>query len=103
MTTATTGFYYMTDGKSGDVWAIEVAHGGEANGDVDLVTGVCGPLDYREVTQANLDAGDFNFDADPDQIAWAEDNLMRRIEPPYAGDEAQRIFGEVITNNPNMR
>jgi hypothetical protein len=83
---ATTEIYYMTDGKSGDVWAVEVAHGGEANGDVDLITGVCGPLEHREVTQANLDNRDFNFDIDPDQIEWAEGNLTQRIEAPFGGD-----------------
>lgn len=74
---------YMTN-DSGDVWAVEVAHGGEANGDVDLITGVGGPLEYREVTQANLDAG-FDFDTDPEQIEWAETNLTRRVEAPFSG------------------
>jgi hypothetical protein len=77
---------YMTDGKSGDIWAVEVAHGGEANGDVDLITGTCGPLHYTEVTQANLDDRNFNFDTEPEQLEWAEDNLTKRIDAPFAGD-----------------
>lgn len=81
---ATTEIIYMTN-DSGDVWAVEVAHGDEANGDVDLITGVCGPLEYREITQTNLDAG-FDFDTDPDQIEWAEANLTRRVEAPFSGD-----------------
>lgn len=82
---ATIEIIYMTN-DSGDIWAVEVAHGGEANGDVDLITGVCGPLEQREITQANLDAVNFDFDTDPEQIEWAEDNLTRRVLAPFHGD-----------------
>lgn len=70
---------YMTN-DSGDVWAVVI------EGDDAHITATCGPLDQSEITQANLDEGAFNWDTDPEQIAWAEESLTRRKEGPYTAD-----------------
>lgn len=72
--------------QSGDVYAVEIAHGGESNGYVSLLIGYCGPLNYREVTAANLEARDFDFEADPEQIEWMEGQPFRLLESDYPGD-----------------
>lgn len=73
--------FYMTN-DSGDIWAVRVAT--EHADPEPFIIGVCGPLHHTEITQQNRDDGNFEWDTDEEQIAWAEANLHRFVRVPDA-------------------
>ena len=70
--------YYWAHRSSGEVFAIEFSKG--------HVISACGPLYYKEVTEANLNP--WNFNNQPETAQWMDRNQddFNLLEAPYAGD-----------------
>ena len=69
---------YWQHDASGDFYAIEL--------EGDAVIGVCGPLPWDEVTNANRESHAFDFDTDPEEIAWATNAAFHLVTDNLPGD-----------------
>lgn len=63
---------YWQHKTSGDVYAVGVSSVFDGANERELVEEACGPLHYSEVTEKNLQDG--NFNSDPDTTEWIRQN-----------------------------
>lgn len=72
---------YWQHQTSGEVWVVEYK-------DNLIVIGSCGPIEHRDATAANLEARNFDFDTDPEQIEWMMNSPFRQLgeNEVYPGD-----------------
>ncbi len=71
--------YYWAHRSSGEVYAVQFKIG--------HVFSACGPLHYKEVTQANLN--EWNFNSESEDAVWIDESQdeFNLVEAPYKGDE----------------
>lgn len=71
---------YWASKPDGEKYAVQIENG--------VVIDACGPLYYKEVTQANLDTWNFNGDSELAESINANQENYGLVEAPYVGDQS---------------